>query len=164
MTDTVSAVIASLALIAVTFLSIVPILPTPIMAWVIAFAFAWATDFQVVSLLSIGIITVIALAATLNDFWLPLIGIKTEGGSCGAAVGTMIGGIVGTMIIPIPIIGTLIGSVVGAVLFDAIGRRNLQQSSGAAVYATKNFVYGIVVRIIGTALITAVFFGALLIG
>ncbi len=163
MTDTLSAVIASVALIAVTFLSIIPILPTPLMAWVVALAFSWATNFQHVSLLSFGIITVITLATSLSDFWLPLIGVKTEGGSCGAAVGTMLGGLIGTFIIPIPVIGTLIGSIAGAVLFDALGRRSLQQSNGAAVYATKNFVYGIVVRIIGTALITAVFLGALVI-
>ncbi|MDX2160800.1 MAG: DUF456 domain-containing protein [bacterium] len=165
--DSLLAVIASAAMIVVFFLSFIPVIPGPLLAWLVALAYAWATNFQHVSVLAVALITLVMLAATLSDFWLPLFGVKTSGGSCGVIAGTIIGGIVGSFAIPIPVVGTLIGSVIGAVGVELIAARDAanspDQTRAAADFAVRNFVYGIAVKLAANFIILVLFLGSLLI-
>jgi len=54
--------------------------------------------------------TAIMLIAMTNDFWLPLFGVKGGGMSGQAALGSFVGGVIGTFAIPIPLIGSLISA------------------------------------------------------
>lgn len=161
--DTAITILASIAMIAAFLVALLPVVPGPVMLWGIALVYAWATGFRFVGVLGMGIITVLALIASLSDFWLPIIGVKTEGGSCRSVTGTLIGGILGTFLIPVPVLGTLIGSMIGAAALEFLYLRSLHQAGSAARFAFKNFMYSFAVELMANVLIVLVFFASVLI-
>src|SRR4051794_26453771 len=76
-----------------------------------ALVYAWYTAFTYVGLWTLVILMVIAGIAELIEFMAGSAGAKKAGGSRRAAWGALIGGIVGAIVltIPVPIIGTTIG-------------------------------------------------------
>lgn len=164
MGDTLLGIIAAVAMVAVLFFSLLPFIPGALLLWVISFAYAYLTDFRYVSTLAIGIISAITLASVFRDFWMPLIGMKTRGASCSSTFGSMVGGIIGTFLIPIPLIGSLIGAVAGAVIMEFVRAGSIENTTNAASFATQTFVYSLIAEFVLNIVIVAVFFLSLLIG
>ncbi|MCC7191606.1 MAG: DUF456 domain-containing protein [Phycisphaeraceae bacterium] len=78
----------------------------------------WRWDHQTISGLTLTILLVMALVGELIEFFAGSWGARRVGGSKRAAVLAIVGGIVGALIgtffIPIPLFGTLIGACLGA--------------------------------------------------
>jgi uncharacterized protein YqgC (DUF456 family) len=74
----------------------------------------------------------------------------------------MIGGLVGTFAIPIPILGTLIGAMGGAILLELLNLGDFQRALKAGSIAFKSFVLGMATEIGFCILIALVFFGTVL--
>ncbi|MEL7240511.1 MAG: DUF456 family protein, partial [Planctomycetota bacterium] len=86
--------------------------------------YGWWTGWQIVSWPSCLAVLLLALFAELLEFVAGAAGSKQAGGSkrsiAGAVGGGVIGGIVFTPLIPIPVVGTVAGACIGAFLGAAI--------------------------------------------
>jgi uncharacterized protein YqgC (DUF456 family) len=96
-----------------------------------------------------------------SDFWLPMLGVKTSGLTCLAAIGSIIGGLIGTFIIPIPIVGTLIGTVLGALIIEYAVLREKTRALRAGQVALKLFIIGYILELVMTFAIFGVFIASI---
>ncbi len=138
--------LAIFSMVIVTFVSVIPFVPGPILVWGIGLLTAFLTGFARVTPLASIIMTVFMLAGTFQEFWLPIFGIRSEGLSCLGAVGSIIGGLIGTFLIPIPILGTILGSVVGALLVELARFRQMRRAFTAGKVAFTLYLWGVVVE------------------
>jgi hypothetical protein len=155
-------VIASIAMVVTFFLAFLPILPGPIVLWAIALVYGLLTGWAQLTVPGMVAISALMIVGMTSDYWLPLLGIKSQGASCNAIVGTIVGGLIGTFFIPIPIAGTLIGSMAGALLLELLRVGELRKALFAADFAMKTFFIGLAMEIVVNTLIVLVFFGVVL--
>jgi uncharacterized protein len=98
---------------------ILPILPGMLLIWLTVFFFyiaERALGFAAIDPISFGAITAIALVAGTSELWLPLLGARRSGSSRRAMVAGMIGALIGTFALPIPLVGTIAGYAAGVLL------------------------------------------------
>lgn len=126
--------------------SFIPILPGTVIVWLAAMAFGLVNQWTRFTPAAGVIATLLMIFSVSSDFWLPALGVKTGGLTCLGAIGSLVGGLVGTFLIPLPICGTLIGAVVGALLVEAIHFRNMQKALQAGQSAATMFVLGYLVE------------------
>jgi uncharacterized protein YqgC (DUF456 family) len=157
-------IIAGVAMVGALFLSLLPFLPGPLVLWGISLVYGILTNFQHLTVLSMILITILMLIATSKDIWMPIIGMKTYGVSCSSAFGMMVGGLVGTFTIPIPILGTLIGAIIGAVLMELLNVGDTSRALRAGGIAFKAFILGMITEFGFNVLIVGVFFASVLVG
>ena len=144
-------------MIVALFASIIPFIPGPILVWGIGLVTAFLTNFErITPLASVGM-TLLMLAGATTPYWLPFFGLRDEGLSCLGAVGSIIGGLVGTFLIPIPILGTIIGSMVGALLIEFARIREIRRALRAGQLAFKMYLVGILVDMTFSLVIIIVF-------
>ncbi len=139
------------------FLSLIPVLPGSLVVWLIALAAGLIDNFQRITPPAFVVMTIIMVVSQLSDFWLPFFGVRAGGLTCAASIGSIIGGMVGTFIIPIPLIGTLLGAVAGALVVDFIQRQNVDTAVIAGKEAARLFAIGYAVRFISSAMLFVVF-------
>lgn len=149
--------VSVIAMVIGVILAFVPILPGTLMVWAIAIVTAFANQFDRVTPAAAIIMTALMLASVSSDFWLPMLGVKTSGLSCLAAVGSLIGGLLGTFLIPIPIVGTLIGTVLGALAIEYVALREKARALRAGQTALKLFIVGYILELVTTFAIFGVF-------
>lgn len=140
-----------------TVVALIPIMPGSLVVWLIALAAAIIDGFQRISPAAMIAMTVVMVVSQLSDFWLPLLGVKTGGMSCAASMGSLIGGIAGTFLIPIPLLGTLIGTVVGALLIEYARRGQATPALAAGQQAARLFVIGYSLRLISSLAIVVIY-------
>lgn len=141
-TESLLLIISLVTMIVVMFASIIPFMPGPIFVWGIGLAAAFLTHFTRVTPLAAALMTLLMIAGSTTPYWLPFFGIKSDGLSCLSAVGSIIGGLIGTFLIPIPILGTIIGSVGGALLVEFLHIGEVQRAVRAGRVAFKMFLVG----------------------
>jgi uncharacterized protein len=98
---------------------VLPILPGTFLIWLTVFFFyvvERALGFAAIDPISFGAITAITIVAGTSDFWLPLLGARRSGSSRRAMVTGMIGAVIGTFALPIPLVGTIVGYAIGVLL------------------------------------------------
>ncbi len=154
--------IAGVLMIIVLFASLLPFLPGPLLLWGISLVYGILTNFQHLTPLSVIVITLLMLIGTTKDIWMPILGMKTYGVGCATALGMMIGGLIGTFAVPVPILGTLIGAIIGAVLMELLNAGEMRRALQAGGVALKSFIWGMITEIGFNLLIVAVFFASLL--
>ncbi|MBZ0295380.1 MAG: DUF456 domain-containing protein [Anaerolineae bacterium] len=150
-------IIAIAVMVIVTFVSVIPFVPGPMLVWGIGLVAAFLTGFDRVTVAANVIMFVLMLIGTFQEYWLPLFGIRAEGLSCLGAIGSIVGGIAGTFIIPIPILGTVIGSVLGTLIIEYARIKEMQHAVRAGKTALKLYLWGVVVEFCFSVLIIAVF-------
>ena len=155
-------ILAAVLMVITLIASLVPVLPGPFLLWAISIAYGILTGFQHLTVAAAVAITVLMLIGTLKDFWMPLLGMKTQGASCSTVFGMIVGGLIGTFAIPVPVIGTLIGAVAGAALLELLHLGDTQKALQAGGFALRSFVLGMLTELGFNLLIVAVFFGSLL--
>ncbi len=138
-------------------LSLIPILPGSLIVWLIALIAGLIDGFQQISIGALILMTIIMAVSQLSDLWLPLFGVKTGGLSCAAALGSLVGGLIGTFLIPIPLLGTLIGTVAGALLVEYIQRGQMEPAMRAGEQAARLFAVGYAIRIFSSLAIVIVY-------
>lgn len=136
---------------------IVPILPGMLLVWFTVIVYAWRTGFEVIGWASIAVITIIALITGLSNLWLPLLGAKKIGAAKRAMFLGIIGAIVGTFLIPIPLLGTVIGYAVGVFLGELQKQRDLKLALRASLGGVAGWGVATIVEIGGALLILLIF-------
>ena len=98
---------------------ILPVLPGILLVWLSVFFYFLverALDYTAVDALTFGVITALALVAGTSEVWLPLLGARQRGSSKRAMVAGLLGALIGTFALPIPLIGTIAGYAAGVLL------------------------------------------------
>ena len=149
--------ISLIAMVIGVILAFIPVLPGALIVWAIGIVSAWANHFDRITPAAAIVMTLIMLVSLTSDFWLPLLGVKTSGLSCLAAIGSIIGGLVGTLIIPIPIVGTLVGTVLGALIIEYAVLREKTRALRAGQAALRLFIIGYILELVMTFAIFGVF-------
>ncbi len=86
-------------------------------------AYGWLTDFQRIGVVTIVVVTALAVIGEIIEAWLGFGLARRYGGSKRAGWGALLGGLVGAIVgVPVPVIGSVIGAFVGsfagAVVFE----------------------------------------------
>ena len=139
------------------FLSAIPFVPGPVLVWALGASYAFLDGFDRITPAATVIMSIFMIASITSDFWLTPLGVKAQGGSCLSAVGTAVGGLIGTFAIPIPVVGTLVGGVAGAGLVEMVRIRNVHIALRASRAAFMMFIVGMIVEVGLSALILVVF-------
>jgi uncharacterized protein len=148
---------ATILMITGLILAFVPAMPGPFILWGVACGFGALEGFQRLTPTAAIAATVIMVLGATSDLWLRLFGVQTGGLSCLSSVGSFIGGMVGTVLVPIPLIGTMVGVVGGALLVELVRIREWRQAMSAGKTAFKMFVLSYVVQLVASITIFAVF-------
>ncbi len=133
-------------MIAAIAASILPVVPGPALVWVIGLIYALLTGFQQVTALSLIVMTALMILGSTTGWWMQALGMRAQGGSTMSIIGALIGGLVGTFAIPIPIAGTLIGIVGGALGFEFLRVRQLRPALRSGTTAATGYVLGVLVE------------------
>lgn len=140
-------IVATVLMLITVALSLIPIMPGPLLTWVVALAYGLLSGWERFTPAAAWFSTAIMLIAMTNDFWLPLFGVKGGGMSGQAALGSFVGGVIGTFAIPIPLIGSLIGAVAGAALVEFWRQRTTASAVQAGKVSLQLFVVGNLIKI-----------------
>lgn len=138
-------IVSLIAMVVAMFASIIPFMPGPILVWGIGLAAAFLTNFARITPLAAVLMTLPMLAGSTTPYWLPFFGLKGDGLSCLGAIGSIVGGLIGTFAIPIPILGTIIGTVGGALLVEFIHIGETQRAIRAGRVVFKMYLMGMVI-------------------
>jgi hypothetical protein len=144
--ETVMIVLAVLSMVIAILVSLIPNIPGPAIVWAIGLIFAALNDFERVPIPAIVVMSLFMAIGSTTEFWLRYLGMRTRGGSCWAALGSIFGGILGTFLIPIPILGTLIGAVLGALIIELLRVREAQKALEAGRSVIETYLISIVVE------------------
>ncbi|MCC6425009.1 MAG: DUF456 domain-containing protein [Phycisphaerales bacterium] len=121
-----------------------------------AAGYAWITSGWYLGIKSLVFLLVLAVLAELGEFVAGSAGAKKAGGTrramAGAIVGALVGGILFTGLVPIPILGTLVGVCLGAFLGAGIIelsiRRELWHSTRVGLGAAQGRLVGILIKLL----------------
>lgn len=137
--------------------SLIPYVPGPALMWLIGIVFAFVDDFERVTMPAVILMTIFMVIGSTTEFWLRALGMQRRGGSCWGFLGSIIGGTVGTMVIPIPILGTLIGAVAGALIVEFMRIGELRHALHAGQSVIEMYVVGILVEFTMSVCILGIF-------
>lgn len=150
-------VTVTVVMLITSFVAILPILPGPALVWAIAMIYGVLTNFTVVSPLTAIVITLLMIIGSTTEFWTPIFGMRVRGASCSSIAGTLVGGLAGTFLIPVPIFGTLLGAVGGAVALELLRLGDLQKAFRAGSFAFESYLWSVVLEIGFSFLIVIIF-------
>ena len=134
------------SMIVLLLVSLIPFVPGPAMLWAVGIVFALLNDFERLPVPAVVVMTVLMIVGSTTDIWLRALGMQRRGGSCWAALGSVIGGLLGTGLIPIPILGTLIGAVAGALLVEFMRMGEIRVAMEAGRSVVESYLVGMVVE------------------
>jgi uncharacterized protein YqgC (DUF456 family) len=157
MSESVLIVIAFVMMGISLVVSIVPFVPGPLLVWAIGLVFALLNDFERVTYLAFGIMTVIMIAGSTSDYWLQALGFRMKGGSCLTTLGSISGGILGTFFLPIPLFGTVVGMVLGALAVELMRVGDLRSALAAGRTSLELYLIGVAFELTASAAIVIVF-------
>jgi hypothetical protein len=144
--ETVSLVAVAILMGVALLISLIPYIPGPAVLWAIGVIYALVNDFERVTIPAVIVMSLFMVIGSTTEIWLRYLGLQHRGGSCWGTLGSILGGILGTFMIPVPILGTLIGAILGALLveFMRVGQVHHAYLAGRAVLET--YLVGIVVE------------------
>ena len=140
--------------------TILPAIPGVILVLAGIVLGAWIGDFTQVSRATVAVVTVLAIAAWLVDYFAGVLGAKKAGASkeaiAGALIGTVLGiftGLWGLIFMP------LVGAVAGQYLVD----RDVIRARNVGIATWLGMAVGVVAKVALTFLMIGIFIAALLI-
>lgn len=136
---------------------VLPILPGMIWVWLSVLAFAWITDFQIITPIWFVFLSLIALITGTANIWLPYLGAKKSGAAKRAIFLGVVGAILGTFLIPIPLIGTVIGYAIGIFAGELLKHRDAEAALKASLGGVAGWGVATVVELAGALTILVVF-------
>ena len=138
---------------------VIPFVPAPLVMWLVAIGYAVFDGFDRITILTSILLTLLMIIGVTVDFWLRPLGMGEHGG-CLTAIGSLVGGILGTFLIPIPILGSIIGAVLGAFLMQLLRRRELEEAVGAGGATLKMILVGKMIELAVCFVMFVVFLGS----
>ncbi|MBN8728245.1 MAG: DUF456 domain-containing protein [Xanthomonadales bacterium] len=154
-------VLAALLIVAGFAGTVVPALPGVPLVFAGMLLAAWVDGFTHVGTVTLVILGVLALLATLLDFIAGMLGAKRVGASRRALVGAAIGTVVG-MFFGIP--GLLLGPFLGALIGELGAGGSVSRATSVGVGAWLGFIVGTVVKLGVSFAMLGIFVLALLFG
>lgn len=139
---------------------IVPILPGTILVWLTVLAFAWATNFAILTPAIFALTTLVALVTGSANLWLPMLGAQRSGAAKRALFLGFVGAIIGTFVIPL--VGTIVGYALGIILGEFLKHQDLNLALRASLGGLAGWGVATVVELGGALLILAIFVTAVL--
>lgn len=134
---------------------IVPILPGMLLVWLTLLGYAWVTDFEIIKVWMLVILTMVALVTGTASIWLPYLGAKSLGAAKRSAFLGFIGGVIGTFIMPL--VGTVIGYAVGIIIGELHKHRDLRVALKRSIGGVAGWGISTVVELAGALTIFIVF-------
>lgn len=155
--ETALIIIALVLMVIGVFLTLMPFLPGPILVWGVGFVTALLTGFDRVPLLAVVAMTGFMVVGSTSELWMQAFGLRMEGSSCLSTLGSILGGIIGTFAIPIPLIGTVAGMVIGALAFELMRQGQLDPALRAGKNAFKVYLLSTAAEFTASVAILLVF-------
>lgn len=151
--------IASAALIVIGLAgTVLPLLPGTLLVWGGVLLGAWIDDFARVSVMTVVIISILAVLAWALDFVAGLIGAKRVGASKWALVGAALGTVVGIFM---GLVGVLFMPLVGAAIGEYWSQRNQQRVAKVAFATWLGLMVGMVAKVVLSFVMVGIFVVAL---
>lgn len=149
-------VISSIIMLAGLVGIFVPVLPGTGLVFAGTLLYAWATDFQVISIGYLVFFAILAALAWAVDYVASLLTAKKYGASKYGLIGSVVLGILGLIFFSVPglIIGQLLGVIIGELYFGKEMRNAVK--SGLAVFI--GYLLGNTVKVILCSIIVVVFY------
>lgn len=126
-------IIAIVLLIPGLVMAIVPGLPGLLYMLTIATVFGFVDGFTHLTLGNLGILAAITAVAMLLDLFSGIIGAKWGGARWSSVIYGMIGLIIGSLVIPVPIVGSLAGLFLGVLFAEWYHTANFKKANKAAI-------------------------------
>ena len=136
---------------------IVPLLPGPPIVWLGALYYSWRTDWAEVGWPMLALLLMLALIASTANWWMSYLGARKSGASGWASLASIVGGIIGMIVLNLP--GAIIGSIAGIALVEFQRHRDwkavLRASGGYVVGYLLSMVVEIVMCLVMIGLFVA---------
>lgn len=139
------------------FFSFIPFVPGPALVWFFGIIYAILSGFERITIFAALLMTVFMVIGATADIWLRILGVRVQGTSCWASLGSLIGGTAGTLLIPIPILGTVLGLVIGTLVVEFMRLGEIREALSAGRSALKLFIVGELTELAMSIAIVAVF-------
>jgi uncharacterized protein YqgC (DUF456 family) len=134
---------------------IVPVLPGPPLVWLGTLYYAWRTNWEQVSVPTLVLLLVLALAASTSNLWLSALGAKKTGASGWATVAAFVGGFIGLVVASLP--GMLIGSIGAIVAVEYSRHRDWNKVLKASGGYLAGYLLSMVVELVTSLAIVGIF-------
>lgn len=135
-----------------------PLLPGTLLVWGGVLLGAWIDDFARVSVMTVVIISVLAVLAWALDFVAGLMGAKRVGASKWALVGAALGTVVGIFM---GLVGVLFMPLVGAAMGEYWSQRNQQRAAKVDFATWLGLMVGMVAKVVLSFVMVGIFLVAL---
>ena len=157
MTDIFILVAASVLLIPGILMAIIPTVPGMLYMLVIVLVYGIYDHFVHVTWIEFGILAAITAVAMIIDTVSGLIGAKWGGAHWSSIVSGIVGLILGSALIPIPIVGSIIGMFFGVLASEWYRTRNMSQAHRAATGSLLGTLAGAGVKIVAAIVFLVLF-------
>jgi uncharacterized protein YqgC (DUF456 family) len=136
-----------------------PLVPGSLLVWVGVVFYAWPVDgFDTFHPFVFALITLVGIVAGTADIWLPLLGAKTGGANWRALAAGVLGGLLGTFVIPLPVFGTIIGYGAGILLAEYGRLREWRPALRATFGGVVGWGASAAVELVGAVIMILLFF------
>jgi uncharacterized protein YqgC (DUF456 family) len=143
---------------------IIPILPGVFMIWLGVAVYAWRDNFETLSVATFIFISLLVIFVGLADIWLPIFGARKGGAAKRTILTGLLGAILGSFLIPIPIFGTIIGYALGVLLGEYHKRRDWDAAWRASKGGLAGWGIATIIQLAGGVLVIIIFAWAVLVG
>ncbi len=138
--------------------ALLPLIPGPPIVWLGALYYGWRTDWIDVGWPSLTLLAVLAIIGGTADVWMGYIGASKGGASGWATIASMVGGIIGFLVLTLP--GAIIGSIGAIIVVEYMRHRDWRKVMRASGGYLIGSLLATVVEIIICILMIGVFFAA----
>ena len=136
---------------------VVPLLPGPPIVWLGALYYAWSTDWAEVGWPMLTLLLVLTLIGSTANYWMSYLGARKSGASGWASVASLVGGVIGMIVLSLP--GAIIGAIAGIALVEFRRHRDwhavLRASGGYVVGYLLSMVVEVVICLLMIGLFVA---------
>jgi uncharacterized protein len=150
----------ALLIMAAGFLgSVLPILPGPPLVWLGALYYGWATQFAAYGWPTLILMLLLAIAGSTADTWLSAIVTRKSGASIWATLASIVGGIVGLLVLSLP--GLFIGALGAIALVEYSQHKDWNKVLQASKGYLKGYLLSLVVQVLTCLVMIGIFVAAL---
>ena len=156
MTNTVLVIVAIVLLLPGIAMAVLPI-PGLLYMFVIALIYGLMDHFLHLSGPEVGILATIAGITLLVDFFSGIIGAKWGGAHWSSIVWGLVGLIIGSAVIPIPIVGSVAGMFLGVLTSEFYRTRDARQAQKAATGSFFGWLFGTGFKVVAALVFLGLF-------
>ena len=157
MTHTILLILATVLLVPGIIMAIIPAVPGMIYMLLIALAYGAYDHFTLFTWGNLGILAIISAVAMLVDTVSGLLGAKWGGAHWSSVISGVVGLILGSLLIPIPIFGSLIGMFFGILATEWYRTHNMHHAKRAATGSLLGSIAGTGFKIVAAIVFVILF-------